>query len=104
VQQGDGHLRAGKKLSKRYDTLKSERDALAGDKKDLEEENALLMDALDTAAEDVMDKEEKAAELEDDNRTAKHRVSNLEQQVANYQTAEAADITQGLLGFGMSAE
>ena len=105
VQKGDGYLRAGKKLSKKYAQLKSEHDALVGANQALEDENAALNEALEEEEFENRVLEQAGDQLmkETDRliHAATDRVSNLEHQVANYQTA---DITQGLQGFGVSAD
>ncbi|KAJ5383920.1 hypothetical protein N7517_001831 [Penicillium concentricum] len=132
VQESDGHERAGKRLREKYTRLKSTNNTLVEEKVRLEGEVEWREVALCEAAEsgekayqEVHKLKHQVQRLEDDNQIlADHneeifchsiredlnhqqtqaRVSNLENQVANYQTAEAAEITQAVQGFGMSAD
>ncbi|KAJ5452803.1 hypothetical protein N7445_000986 [Penicillium cf. griseofulvum] len=119
VQQRDGYLRAGKRLSKKYENLKSERDALVEEKDERERYINRVEDSLDSTAKAVREEKAKAEKLEGDKQyllqnstdvflnnlastiEQKGRVSDLEQQVANYQTAEAADIPKQFRALGL---
>ncbi|CAI7657517.1 unnamed protein product [Penicillium glandicola] len=100
------------------------RDELKGDKEDLERNISELRDALDTVAGKLEELEEDVKEMEDDNRDlveqnadlfcetvataidhqeTRDRVNNLERQVADFQTAEAADLTAAVSSMQFAA-
>lgn len=120
MQERDGFLRAGRRLQGRYDRLKTKAGDLARGKQDLED---LIVELGGNLTNDKRVLQQQVEKLEDDNRgllahntnllcqtvvsglevqQTRDRVGNLERQVADFQTAEAADITTAVSSMGVA--
>ncbi|CAG8892422.1 unnamed protein product [Penicillium egyptiacum] len=124
VQQRDGYFRAGKRLQDRYNKLQVQHAELecmaahlAREKEELEKEVEDLKEAVYDLADEGESLYQKVEKMEDNNRALLDhnaelfcesvvsgielqqtwgKVGNLERQVADFQTAEAADITEAV--------